>query len=1282
MKNKRSISPAQARYYARFRTYPVRDSVAQSNFTFNRQWLNKASAFFAVFALLLSTISPTLVTAADEGTPLVETGISGLQVQIIKVWQDAQGNQIAAPDVQNKEDLTITAKNHDVDPVGPLVTCTYSGDTLGCDNVLTIQQDGYEIDVTEPNLPSGWVNYSGVGNDQTPICTQGENASCTHTVINRQIPVNPTPTIVNINKVWQDSNGQPVAAPDNKSDIKITVTFGEAENSVCTYNDNTLVCDKTIYSQTGGTVNIVETGLPTGWEVDNSTVGVVTPVCPTVQVDNIVVGDQYPICNATVINKLKIAAPCNTQLVINGGFEAPVVTTGDQWDIFPSGTPNLAWSAKWVRNSGGPAIANAELHKGVNGWNPHGGSQHTELDSDFGGPTSSQSGEDASVQLFQDLPTKVGHEYTVSFWTSPRPGQGASENVIKAEMGGTELETITEDGSANGNTVWTEHTYTFTATSTLSRLSFTDMGTGNSLGGFLDDVSVKEKCASDVTVCKYDTNQTPLSGWDVYLKGDVVDTVTVNTNNGNNVLSISLPAGDYELKAKGQYMYRVEDTQMYSDAAFSERLPGDSVWSGPYVPWVREMDFTTIDPSLVTLGTTNYGDPNFYKGILGIKVDDMPYDWGNVYNPSHEYTGSYVLGADGQIKFKMTDDLYSDNTGSMSVEISPIYKGTTGRDGCKTFYNIPLGTYTLGEIMQDGWENVSGNGTTVVVDEPTETFSLVNQCTTEGCNQTVPKLHLIKVVCDQYSDVAGNEDADNVDHTGGKYSLFKNYNNGEFIIDYLVNGYVDPSEIPQESGCSRANGWQFLLSTDQAQESNTQTVTTVDGEYVTPVSGAGSDLSVALQQGIRGQNDNQFWVSEVEQEGYDFATIRCYNDVLNGDNLEYINIGQSNPADIYCIAYNVNDEIQPPCVEQDPSIASGIETDFIGLTETDPSTTSGLNNASSYPSGTPGAAVAAGPTGYPGAWDGPQNDSNITEGSGIWVSNDSVQPTNPPGSNPGQNGAVDTWRLYAHTFNIPAGATSLSPAVLYFSADNEVTAYLDGVQIGFNNSFAVTASSPLALTTGVHTLSFAVKNWAFEAENNPTGLIYNLDFTYCGEPTSQGRHTLTAHITTANGDGSGKVTTDIGGIDCLKAAQPEACFASYPDGTVVTVTAIADPGSNFTGSWVAPFVGTCIGTTTPCTVTINADEDITAHFSLDSGGGGGGGGGGSGGGGGGTGTGGGTTPQGQVLGDSTNVPSTPPGLVLGATTELPRTGSSPLSLVIVFLASLAIVSVFRKPLTA
>ena len=72
------------------------------------------------------------------------------------------------------------------------------------------------------------------------------------------------------------------------------------------------------------------------------------------------------------------------------------------------------------------------------------------------------------------------------------------------------------------------------------------------------------------------------------------------------------------------------------------------------------------------------------------------------------------------------------------------------------------------------------------------------------------------------------------------------------------------------------------------------------------------------------------------------------------------------------------------------------------------------------------------------------------------------------------------------------------------------------------------------------------------------------------------------------GNGSGTVTSIPPGINC-----GAVCSASYPSGTVVTLTAAAADGSTFAG-WSG---GGCSGTGT-CVFTMSADTSITANFLL------------------------------------------------------------------------------------
>jgi Divergent InlB B-repeat domain len=69
------------------------------------------------------------------------------------------------------------------------------------------------------------------------------------------------------------------------------------------------------------------------------------------------------------------------------------------------------------------------------------------------------------------------------------------------------------------------------------------------------------------------------------------------------------------------------------------------------------------------------------------------------------------------------------------------------------------------------------------------------------------------------------------------------------------------------------------------------------------------------------------------------------------------------------------------------------------------------------------------------------------------------------------------------------------------------------------------------------------------------------------------------------GTGSGSVTSSPSGINC-----GATCSASFAAGTMVTLTATAAAGSTFTG-----WSGACTGT---CTVTMSADQAVTATFTV------------------------------------------------------------------------------------
>lgn len=183
-----------------------------------------------------------------------------------------------------------------------------------------------------------------------------------------------------------------------------------------------------------------------------------------------------------------------TDQTTNGGFETPEVDTAQQWDIFDSIAGG--WTVEW-RDAGTdtfgeqnrPEVAHLELHEGVLG-DAFEGDQYAELDTDWGGPADSGTGEPASVRIYQDIPTTPGVTYELSFAFAPRPSTPSSDNHLEVRWGGDVVhDTGTVVGPA-GPINWSVVNVEVLATTTTTRLEFTDLGESNSLGTFLDDVSL------------------------------------------------------------------------------------------------------------------------------------------------------------------------------------------------------------------------------------------------------------------------------------------------------------------------------------------------------------------------------------------------------------------------------------------------------------------------------------------------------------------------------------------------------------------------------------------------------------------------------------------------------------------------------------------------------------------------------------------------------------------------------------------------------------------------
>jgi len=188
---------------------------------------------------------------------------------------------------------------------------------------------------------------------------------------------------------------------------------------------------------------------------------------------------------------------CPDPDLANGGFEEPVVTHSKKWDIFGSGTYGLEWTVDWhggsttYQGQTRPEPALLELHRGVSGWLPHEDEQYAELDTDWDGPDGGLSGEPASVKISQVVVSCPWRTYTLAFSWSPRPGH--ADNGLKVYWDGAEIfDSGIVSGVGNGNTDWHIETITgLTVTGVSTSIEFVETGNPDSLGMFLDAVSVQ-----------------------------------------------------------------------------------------------------------------------------------------------------------------------------------------------------------------------------------------------------------------------------------------------------------------------------------------------------------------------------------------------------------------------------------------------------------------------------------------------------------------------------------------------------------------------------------------------------------------------------------------------------------------------------------------------------------------------------------------------------------------------------------------------------------------------
>lgn len=154
-----------------------------------------------------------------------------------------------------------------------------------------------------------------------------------------------------------------------------------------------------------------------------------------------------------------------------------------------------------------------------------------------------------------------------------------------------------------------------------------------------------------------------------------------------------------------------------------------------------------------------------------------------------------------------------------------------------------------------------------------------------------------------------------------------------------------------------------------------------------------------------------------------------------------------------------------------------------------------------------------------------------------------------------------------------------------------VTSTPAGIDCGADCSEKVVAGNPVTL------VATAAPGSVFDGWSG--GGCYGLGTCVI---TSSGAATVTATFTrrshrldvTLGGTGNGTVVSSEGGIYCgVPRSGPYGCAAMYDEGTVVTLSATANP---YTSEFVGWTGEVCSGVTGPCTFTMDRETEVTAQF--------------------------------------------------------------------------------------
>jgi hypothetical protein len=172
--------------------------------------------------------------------------------------------------------------------------------------------------------------------------------------------------------------------------------------------------------------------------------------------------NRFLVAMAAAVMPLVSAA--QTNLVTNGSFEN-YTQANQTWSTYASGNG-------WTTGAAGLEIRNNVAGTAADGKN------FAELD------TAQNS------SIYQDISTVIGQEYVLTFSYANRTGVAVSSNGLGWSFGDLVGSTPDLAYNSTGDNAWSTFSVTWTATSELTRLSFSAKGTSDSYGSSLDNIRV------------------------------------------------------------------------------------------------------------------------------------------------------------------------------------------------------------------------------------------------------------------------------------------------------------------------------------------------------------------------------------------------------------------------------------------------------------------------------------------------------------------------------------------------------------------------------------------------------------------------------------------------------------------------------------------------------------------------------------------------------------------------------------------------------------------------